>query len=135
MTGLAFNEPEFVSTSFRGVRNVVRLHAETVRVYREEVKGTGKISIKHGYTFGTPLNPSDAQDVEAANRYNDFIIGPTSYPFSFGKDYPPSVRDTLGTQLENYTSEELELANGSCDFYAIDAYVSYLVKRPLLVFC
>ena len=120
----AFNEPEYVASSYLGVRNVIKLHAQTVQIYRYELQGTGKVSIKNVHTIGVPLNISDPEDVAAANRYNDFGLGPISYPIAFGKDYPQSIRDTYGSQLENYTKEELALAKGSCDFYSIDAYVS-----------
>ena len=119
----AFNEPEYVASSYLGVRHVVDLHAKTAQIYRHELRGTGKLSIKNVHTIGVPLNDSDPEDVKAADRYNDFGLGPISYPLMLGKDYPQSILNTYGSQLENYTKEELKLANGSCDFYSIDAYV------------
>ncbi|KAJ5915872.1 glycoside hydrolase [Penicillium verhagenii] len=127
---ITLNEPEYVAGSFLGVRNVIRLHSQTAQIYREDVKGTGKISFKNVHSIGIPLNLSNSEDLKAANRYNDFGLGPLSYPIAFGKAYPQSILDTYGSQLENYTRQELELAKGSCDFYAIDAYSGYYIQAP-----
>ena len=73
--------------SYKGVRSIVNLHAETVRKYPDDVKETGKILIKYRHPFGISLNSYNAEDVSVTNRYNEFVLGPTSYPFASWKDY------------------------------------------------
>jgi hypothetical protein len=73
--------------SYKDVRSVVNLHAKTVRKYRNNVGGTGKILIKYRHTFGIWFNSSNTEDVTATNRYNEFVLGSTSYPFASWKDY------------------------------------------------
>jgi hypothetical protein len=63
--------------------------------------------------------------MEARQRNFDFSIGWFGGPWTDG-DYPASLKSTLGDLLPNFTQDEKDMIKGSCDFYAIDPYSSFL---------
>lgn len=102
-------------------------HAKVAKWYHEVFKGKGRISFKNSGNYYEPNNTSSAGDIDAMNRNYAFVLGWFGGCWTDG-DYPPIVKDTLGSMLDNYTftQEEKDMIKGSCDFYAIDAYTGYL---------
>ncbi|KAK7716555.1 hypothetical protein SLS57_006583 [Botryosphaeria dothidea] len=98
-------------------------HAKVVDWYRNEFKGTGKITFKNSGNFFQPNTSSEA-DALATQRNYDFVLGWFGGPWTDG-DYPQSLKDTLGDILPEFTREEKDLIKGSCDFFAIDGYSSF----------
>ncbi|KAF2021181.1 glycoside hydrolase family 1 protein [Aaosphaeria arxii CBS 175.79] len=99
-------------------------HAKVAKWYHEEFKGKGRITFKNSGNYYEGNTTSEA-DKEAAQRNFDFAIGWFGGPWTDG-DYPQSLKDTLGDILPEFTEEEKELIKGSCDFYAIDGYTSFV---------
>lgn len=66
-----------------------------------------------------------------AERYEEFEVGWFADPLYFG-DYPPSMRDRVGSRLPSFTDEERELVMGSNDFFGFNHYTSWCVP---LAFC
>ncbi|KKY22264.1 putative glycoside hydrolase family 1 protein [Diplodia seriata] len=98
-------------------------HAKVAKWYKEEFKGTGKITFKNSGNYFQPNTSSEA-DALAVQRNFDFVLGWFSGPWTDG-DYPQSLKDTLGDILPEYTQEEKDLIKGSCDYFAIDGYSSF----------
>ncbi|KAF2105662.1 WD repeat-containing protein 26 [Lophiotrema nucula] len=99
-------------------------HAKVSKWYHEEFKGKGRITFKNSGNY-YEANSTKAEDAIAVQRNFDFAIGWFGGPWTDG-DYPQSLKDTLGDLLPEFTSEEKALIKGSCDFYAIDGYSSFL---------
>ena len=99
-------------------------HAKVVHWYREEVKGTGKWSLKFSVKNGMslPLNPQDPSDCASASRNLDFAIGYMARPLFLGLQVPQTVLSTLGSKAPHYSAAELEYIRGTCDFFALDIY-------------
>ncbi|RAR04119.1 glycoside hydrolase family 1 protein [Stemphylium lycopersici] len=99
-------------------------HAKVAKWYHEEFKGRGRITIKNSGNY-FEANSTKPEDEEARQRNFDFSIGWFGGPWTDG-DYPQSLKDTLGDLLPEFTQEEKDMIKGSCDFYAIDPYSSFL---------
>lgn len=84
----------------------------TVDRYKEELKGTGKITIKFANNLATPLDSTNPDDTRAALRYQDFILGVMGNPIYLGTQYPSEVLNTVGVNLTALTDEELSYING-----------------------
>ncbi|KAJ0120215.1 beta-glucosidase [Diaporthe amygdali] len=123
---ITFNEPNLVGYfyGYTALPKILLAHADVYHWYKETLKGTGRISTKISSTLALPLDPSNPDDVEAANRYQDFQLGIMSNPLYLGQQYPEIVRNTSGVDLPALTDDEIAYVNGTCDFYALDAYIS-----------
>lgn len=123
---ITFNEPNLVGYfyGYTALPKILLAHADVYHWYKETLKGTGRISTKISSTLALPLDPSNPDDVEAANRYQDFQLGIMTNPLYLGQQYPEIVRNTSGVDLPALTDDEIAYVNGTCDFYALDAYIS-----------
>jgi beta-glucosidase/6-phospho-beta-glucosidase/beta-galactosidase len=124
---ITFNEPNLVGYFFgySALPNILLAHADVYHWYKETLKGTGRISTKIASTLALPLDPSNPDDVEAANRYQYFQLGIMSNPLYLGQPYPEVVRNTPGVDVPALLSDdEIAYINGTCDFYTVDAYIS-----------
>ncbi|KAH7079739.1 WD repeat-containing protein 26 [Paraphoma chrysanthemicola] len=99
-------------------------HAKVAKWYHEEFKGRGRITFKNSGNY-FEANSTKPEDEVARQRNFDFSIGWFGGPWTDG-DYPQSLKDTLGDLLPNLTQSEKDLIKGSCDFYAIDPYSSFV---------
>ncbi|MCO5595517.1 hypothetical protein L7F22_049562 [Adiantum nelumboides] len=95
-------------------------HAEAVDVYRTKYQPTqnGSIGFAVWFRWSEPLTNS-TEDVIAAQRATDFLVGWVMDPIFFG-DYPDSMRELVGARLPNFTAEQLQKLNGSLDFVGIN---------------
>ncbi|EGZ05679.1 hypothetical protein PHYSODRAFT_251482 [Phytophthora sojae] len=75
--------------------------------------------------FGIPYDDTNDADVEAAERYNQFNSGWFLAPLTTG-DYPPMMRERVGSRLPNFTDEEAALV-GSYDLIMVNHYYSNLI--------
>ncbi|KAF4878868.1 Beta-glucosidase 1A [Colletotrichum siamense] len=135
-TWYTFNEPTIepsISGSWVTSRYVLEAHAKIVRWYRDVVKGDALWSMKFDLTdtgFALPLDPSNASDVAAAVRRNEFTVGYFARPLFLGENPPQSMIDTVGDKVPTYTDEELEFFNGTADFFAFDIYTATYHSEP-----
>ncbi|KAK7697258.1 hypothetical protein SLS64_013743 [Diaporthe eres] len=126
-TWFTFNEPTTdgdLARNWLSSYNIIMAHAKVVHWYREDLKGTGKWSMKFHLStgFALPLDPSSASDVEAANRRNQFHVGYMANPLFLGSPVPADMVDTIGSGVVQWTPEDLDYVNGTCDFFAFDIY-------------
>lgn len=115
---------------FRSIPNILKGHATFYHWYKEELKGTGQITLKFANNLGMPLDASNSSDVAAAQRYQDFIIGILGYPIFLGQNYPATVLSVPGTNLTALTPSELSYIQGTVDFFAFDPYVAQYATAP-----
>lgn len=124
---ITFNEPLLYAFNFQGVNNVIHAHSQVYRFYHEELKATGKMSLKLNDNFGVPKNPKNAGDILAANRFNEMQLAFFANPIFLGEQYPDSILRTLpGARQLNKT--ELKYIGHTADFFAIDPYTATVVS-------
>lgn len=105
--------------------NALRAHAAAVNVYRTKYqkKFPGQISVILDNTWTEPLNPRSKADQAAAERSMQFYMGWFAHAIWIG-DYPPAMRQTMGSILPALTPAEKRAIKGSADFFPWDAYTS-----------
>eukprot|EP00823_Brevimastigomonas_motovehiculus_P009090 TRINITY_DN8771_c0_g1_i1.p1 TRINITY_DN8771_c0_g1~~TRINITY_DN8771_c0_g1_i1.p1 ORF type:complete len:556 (+),score=134.51 TRINITY_DN8771_c0_g1_i1:75-1742(+) len=124
--GDSLTEPYIVA------HNVLLAHAYTVQTYRQKYqqKQKGEIGMTLNCDFGIPLNPHNASDVAATQRYLEFFLGWYADPLYFG-DYPASMRAIVGDRLPRFSEEESRLLQDSKDFFGINSYTTtYVYDQP-----
>jgi hypothetical protein len=116
-----FNEPFIYSFNGLSVDHVIKAHAKVYHFYKEEINGTGKVSLKFNDNFGVPRDPKNPSDVYAANHFNSFQLGMFCNPIFLGEDYPESYKNTVPDYVP-LNASELAYINGTADFLGIDPY-------------
>jgi beta-glucosidase len=123
--GKAPSLPEYGESSLHpyiGGHNVLLAHAQVVKHYREKYLPSqhGTIGFTANCDWTEPATNSQA-DIAASERLVQFWLGWFADPIYFG-DYPPSMREILGTRLPVFTDEEKALVKGSTDFFGLNHY-------------
>ncbi|KAJ4376051.1 hypothetical protein N0V83_001332 [Neocucurbitaria cava] len=124
-----FNEPLLGSRNGKSIDTVIKAHARLYHFYHEEIKGTGKVSLTFNNNFGVPRDPSNADDVDAANHFNSFQLATFANPIFLGLDYPESYTATIADYVP-LTEEDLRYINGTADFFSIQPYTATVVSPP-----
>lgn len=109
---------------------VLQSHALAVQTYRNKYQQQqgGKIGIVLNSDWDEPLISSSPDDVAAAQRGMDFMLGWWADPIWFG-DYPQSMKLALGPLLPSFTSSEKKLLKGSYDFFGLNHYTSRYISN------
>lgn len=105
-------------------------HAKVYHWYKEELKGTGLITLKFANNLALPLDSTNPEDTVAALRYQDYILGIIANPIFLGEQYPESVLSTHGINLTKLTHSELAYINGTADFWSFDPYTAGFATSP-----
>ncbi|XP_051131801.1 raucaffricine-O-beta-D-glucosidase-like isoform X2 [Andrographis paniculata] len=107
-------------------RNLILAHAAAVHSYRtkfQEHQG-GKIGIVACCQWFEPFDSNSEEDVEAAKRAMDFMLGWFLEPILTGK-YPDSMRRFVPeSNLAQFTEEESRCLKGSIDFLGLNYYTA-----------
>ena len=125
-----FNEPLLYSTNGISVDHVIKSHAQVYHFYKEQLNGTGQISLKFNDNFGVPRNVSSQADVYAANHFNSFQLATFCNPIFLGQDYPDSFKQTVPDYVP-LTTADLAYIGGTADFLGIDPYTATVVTPPI----
>ena len=124
-----FNEPLLYCDNGKAVDTVVKSHARLYHFYHDEIKGSGRVAIKFNDNFGVPQDPAKAEDVAAANHFNEFQLATFANPIFLGKDYPEAFKMTIPDYVP-LTEADLAYVNGTADFLGIDPYTATVVTPP-----
>ena len=131
---VTFNEPNIgiglQFSTYDGNTNILMAHATLYRWYKTTLKGTAQITLKFANNAAVPRDTSNASDIAAANRYQDFIVGIMANPLFLGQQYPSSVLNTPNLNLTALTSAQIAYIHGSIDFFSVDPYVSQFASAP-----
>ena len=98
--------------------------------YKEQLNGTGQISLKFNDNFGVPRNVSSEADLNATNHFNSFQLGTFCNPIFLGQDYPDSFKQTIPDYVP-LTAQDLEYIGGTADFLGIDPYTATVITPPI----
>ncbi|KAL0311823.1 UNVERIFIED_CONTAM: Raucaffricine-O-beta-D-glucosidase [Sesamum radiatum] len=119
--------------AYKVARNLLLAHAEAFHAYRTkfEEHQKGKIGIALNSLWCEPYKKDDANDIEAAKRAMDFVLGWFLEPVLTGK-YPKRMRDYVPSEnLAPISDREAELLKGSIDFLGINYYTAiYAANNP-----
>lgn len=132
-----FNEPFCTSVygtygdkdPYTIAHNAILAHASVYRLYEAKYKTNqkGTVGIVLNTAHFYPQDPSNAADVEAAQRGYDFWYGWFLDPLTKGS-YPESMQKTVGDRLPKFTAEQVKSIVGAVDFVALNYYFPYLTS-------
>ncbi|KAK8522851.1 hypothetical protein V6N12_056545 [Hibiscus sabdariffa] len=110
------------------------IYAETcfklfVDIYRKKYKAKqhGQVGVSFNVIWFEPETNS-TEDIEAAQRAQDFQLGWFLDPLMFG-DYPNSMVTRVGSRLPRFTKAESALLKGSLDFVGINHYTTFYARE------
>ncbi|XP_048127593.1 beta-glucosidase 18-like isoform X1 [Rhodamnia argentea] len=115
--------------------NLVLSHATAAQIYRKyyQEKQGGMIGIVISAAWYEPYddNPADRLAVQRALAFNfAWFVDPLVYG-----DYPPEMRQVVGSRLPTFTTEEQKKLDVKLDFIGINHYTTEYVKDCMFSFC
>uniref|UniRef100_A0A8C6XYL9 Lactase n=1 Tax=Naja naja TaxID=35670 RepID=A0A8C6XYL9_NAJNA len=125
--------------SYQVAHIILLAHARTWHVYNMTYRPQqqGKVGIVLNSDWAEPRNPRSPQDLKAAERYLQFMLGWFAHPIFINGDYP----EILKTQIEEknnqcsvdfaklpaFSNKDKEMVQGTADFFGLSHYTSRLV--------
>ncbi|KAL8225788.1 hypothetical protein R6Q57_018345 [Mikania cordata] len=113
--------------------NLLLSHSNAVMLYRQRFQDSqgGTIGITLNTKFYEPLNPDLKDDIDAALRGIDFMLGWFMEPLFSGKYPNTMIQNVTNNRLPKFTNEQSKLLMGSYDFLGLNYYVSqYATTAP-----
>ncbi|CAL9165535.1 unnamed protein product [Musa hybrid cultivar] len=115
--------------------NVILSHATAVEVYKTkyQAKQGGSIGIVMATTWFEPLRDVPA-DRAAARRAQSFYVPWFLDPIIYG-DYPPAMRQILGSRLPRFSTSDKKKLQHKSDFIGVNHYTSSYAKDCMFSPC
>ena len=123
---------------------MLKSHAEAWHVYNDKHRKTqgGEVGIALNSDWADPLDPSRSEDVAAAERYLQFMLGWFAHPIFVNGDYPALLKAQIEqkrkacplsepARLPVFTAEESRRISGTADFFGLNHYTSRLVSSSV----
>ncbi|NWU93151.1 LPH hydrolase, partial [Upupa epops] len=156
---ITFNEPQVIawvgygtgsfppnvkdpgSAPYRVAHILLKAHARVYHTYDDKYRGSqgGVIALCPNIDWAEPKTPSDPKDIEAADRYMQFLVGWFTHPIFKNGDYPDVMKWKVGnrSELQNlpssrlpaFTAEEREYIRGTADVFCFNSYTSKIVTH------
>ncbi|KAK6484922.1 lactase-phlorizin hydrolase-like [Huso huso] len=126
---------------------MLKAHARGWHVYNNKYRTQqgGKVGIALNSDWAEPMNRTDQQDVEAAERYLQFMLGWFAHPVFVNGDYPEILKTQIeqkNTQCDKevarlpvFTQQEKLNIKGTADFFGLNHYTSRLVSVSANMTC
>ncbi|XP_068602674.1 lactase/phlorizin hydrolase-like [Brachionichthys hirsutus] len=135
-------EKDYVVSSYQVTHNILKSHAEAWHVYNDKHRKTqgGKVGIALNSDWAEPFDPSKPEDIAAADRYLQFMLGWFAHPIFVDGDYPVTLKTKVEekiiacpiseppARLPVFTKEERQRIRGTADFLGLNHYTSRLVN-------
>ncbi|CAG0915976.1 unnamed protein product [Notodromas monacha] len=119
--------------------NIIKAHVKAYELYYRDFEPTqqGKVGITLNSDMAYPKTNSP-EDVEAAERNTEFMLGWFAHVFAVNGDYPQAMIDQiaekssqqgfLASRLPIFTEEEKARNLGSADFFGLNHYTSTIAQ-------
>lgn len=120
---------------------LLKAHARVYHTYDDKYRASqgGIISLCLNIDWIEPKTPSNPRDLEAADRYMQFLAGWFAHPVFKNGDYPEVMKWKVGnrSELQNlpssrlpvFTAEEREYIRGTADVFCFNTYTAKLVTH------
>ncbi|KAM6934821.1 lactase/phlorizin hydrolase-like [Xenentodon cancila] len=132
---------DYVRSSYQVAHNIIKSHAEAWHVYNDKYRKTqrGKVGIALNSDWALPMNSSKPEDIAAADRYLQFMLGWFANPIFVDGAYPAALKsqiekkrnecpDSVPAILPDFSPEEKQRIHGTADFFGLNHYTSRLVN-------
>ncbi|KAF0026108.1 hypothetical protein F2P81_020845 [Scophthalmus maximus] len=132
---------DYVVASYQATHNILKSHAEAWHVYNDKYRRKlgGKVGIALNSDWAEPMDPSCPEDIAAADRYLQFMLGWFAHPIFVDGDYPATLKtqieekrrecpDSEPARLPVFTPQERKRIHGTADFLGLNHYTSRLVN-------
>ncbi|NWW53881.1 LPH hydrolase, partial [Pedionomus torquatus] len=156
---ITFNEPQVIawfgygtgelppnvkdpgSAPYKVAHILLKAHARVFHTYDDKYRASqrGVIALCPNIEWVEPKTPSDPRDIEAADRYLQFLVGWFAHPIFKNGDYPEVMKWKVGnrSELQNlpssrlpvFTAEEREYIKGTADVFYFNTYTSKIVTH------
>ncbi|KAG7282274.1 hypothetical protein CRUP_033801, partial [Coryphaenoides rupestris] len=135
---------DYVIASYQATHNMLKSHAEAWHVYNDKHRKTqgGKVGIALNSDWAEPMDPSKPEDISAAERYLQFMLGWFAHPIFVDGDYPALLKAQIEqkrkacplsepARLPVFTADESRRIHGTADFFGLNHYTSRLVNNSV----
>ncbi|XP_041939276.1 lactase-phlorizin hydrolase-like [Alosa sapidissima] len=130
-----------VISSYQVTHNILKSHAEAWHVYNDNYRKPqgGRVGIALNSDWAEPLNATSPQDIEAAGRYLDLMLGWFAHPIFVDGDYSPKFKTQIEqkkqecqpvevARLPVFTEAEKQRIKGTADFFGLNHYTTRLIN-------
>uniref|UniRef100_A0A663NB14 beta-glucosidase n=1 Tax=Athene cunicularia TaxID=194338 RepID=A0A663NB14_ATHCN len=152
---ITFNEPQVIawagygagtlppnvndpgSAPYRVAHILLKAHARVYHTYDDKYRASqgGVIALCPNIDWVEPKTPSDPRDIEAADRYLQFLVGWFTHPIFKNGDYPEVMKWKVGnrSELQNlpssrlpvFTAEERDYIRGTADVFCFNTITGH----------
>ncbi|NWV26721.1 LPH hydrolase, partial [Origma solitaria] len=156
---ITFNEPQIIAwlsygpgtfppnvkdpgnAPYKVAHILLKAHARVYHTYDGKYRASqgGIIALCPNIDWAEPETPSDPRDIEAADRYLQFLVGWFAHPIFKNGDYPEVMKWKVGnrSELQNlpssrlpvFTPEEQEYIRGTADVFCFNTYTTKIVTH------
>uniref|UniRef100_A0A671Q1N0 Lactase-phlorizin hydrolase-like n=1 Tax=Sinocyclocheilus anshuiensis TaxID=1608454 RepID=A0A671Q1N0_9TELE len=132
-----------IIASYKVTHNIIKSHAEAWHIYNDNYRKLhgGKVGIALNSDWAEPRNPSSDQDVAAAERYLNFMLGWFAHPIFVDGDYSTVLKEQIEkkkgscgkelARLPDFTEAEKQRIQGTADFFGLNHHTSRLISESL----
>ncbi|NXV01008.1 LPH hydrolase, partial [Cettia cetti] len=129
------------SAPYRVAHILLKAHARVYHTYDDKYRASqgGLIALCPFISWAEPKTLSDPRDIEAADRYLQFLVGWFTHPIFKNGDYPEVMKWKVGnrSELQNLpssrlpvlTAEEREYIRGTADVFCFNTYSTKIVSH------
>nr|XP_028600757.1 lactase-phlorizin hydrolase [Podarcis muralis] len=129
------------SASYSVTHAILKAHARVYHTYDQKYRESqkGVISLSLNMDWVEPKTLSDPRDVEAADRYLQFMGGWFAHPIFKNGDYPDAMKWKVGnrselqklpsSRLPGFTQEEKDYIRGTADVFCLNYYTAGIIKH------
>uniref|UniRef100_A0AAQ4P9W1 Lactase n=1 Tax=Gasterosteus aculeatus aculeatus TaxID=481459 RepID=A0AAQ4P9W1_GASAC len=135
---------DYVVASYQATHNMIKSHAEAWHIYNDKYRKVqgGKVGIALNSDWAEPMDPSKPEDIAAADRYLQFMLGWFAHPIFVNGDYPSTLKTKIEqkrnacslsepARLPVFTAEERQRIHGTADFLGLNHYTARLVNNSV----
>ncbi|XP_018092335.2 lactase-phlorizin hydrolase [Xenopus laevis] len=135
------------NASYKVAHNIIKAHSKAWHLYdgKYRAQQQGKVGISLNSDWAEPASPTNPADVEASERYLQFMLGWFAHPILVDGDYPAVLKAQIQkknqqcpgivSQLPTFTEAEKSSIRGTADFLGISHYTSRLVNASVSATC